>query len=262
MAGDNKGLGTTMGGNSGRFRTTCWSMVIHAADPNSPKHAGHLEELIERYWKPVYVTIRMGWRKNNEDAKDLAQSFFVHIIERKDLARISSERGSFRSYLRTALENFLRMDHRARKAEKRGGKLQVFSFDVEEVDLGRFAPSDDESPEKVFDRAWAKCVLSDGLKQLGEELRTMGKEKTYDIFHAYYVAPGDQQTRSASSDGMESSRPTCAQLASEYSMTEANLKNHLTLARNRLRHVLQSAVEDYVGGPDEVENEIRFLLQS
>ena len=66
----------------------------------------------------------------------LAQSFFVHIIERKDLARISPDRGSFRSYLRTALENYLRMDHRARKAEKRGGKLRVFSFDVEEEARG------------------------------------------------------------------------------------------------------------------------------
>ncbi len=251
-----------MGGGSGRFRTTCWSMVLHAADPNSPKHADHLDELIQRYWKPVYVTIRMGWHRGNDDAKDLAQSFFTHIIERQDLARISPDRGSFRSYLMTALENYLRMDRRARNAEKRGGKIRVFSFDVEDVDLSRFAPSDEESPDKVFDRAWANCILSEALQKLGEELRGMGKEKTYEIFHAYYVAPGEQHTRSASQEGSESLRPTCAKLAKDFSMTEANLKNHLTLARNRLRQVLRTAVEDYVGGPDEVENEIRFLLQS
>ncbi len=140
--------------------------------------------------------------------------------------------------------------------------FQIFSFDVEEVDLSRFAPSDKESPEKYFDRAWAKCVLSDGLKQLGEELRAQGKENTYEIFHAYYVAPGEQQTRTASRDANQSLRPTCAQLATKFEMTEANLKNHLTLARNRLRQVLQAAVEGYVDSPDEVENEIRFLLQS
>ncbi len=259
---EKKGFGTTMGGGSGKFRTTCWSMVLHAADPNSPKHAAHLEELIERYWKPVYVTIRLGWHKTNDDAKDHTQAFFAYIIERQDLARIDPDRGSFRSYLRTALENFLRMERRAQKAEKRGGKVQVFSFDVEEVDLSRFAPSDKESPEKYFDRTWAKCVLSDGLKTLGEELRAQGKENTYEIFHAYYVAPGEQQTRTASQDANQSLRPTCAQLATQFDMTEANLKNHLTLARNRLRQVLQAAVEDYVDSPDEVENEIRFLLQS
>ena len=74
MSGDKKGFGTTMGGGSGKFRTTCWSMVLHAADPNSPKHAAHLEGLIERYWKPVYVTIRLGWHKTNDDAKDHTQS--------------------------------------------------------------------------------------------------------------------------------------------------------------------------------------------
>ena len=39
-----------------------------------------LERVIELYWKPVYRFIRLKFRKNNEDAKDLTQSFFTSAL--------------------------------------------------------------------------------------------------------------------------------------------------------------------------------------
>jgi hypothetical protein len=41
-----------------------------------------MERIIALCWKPVYRFIRLKFRKNNEDAKDLTQTFFAALAVR------------------------------------------------------------------------------------------------------------------------------------------------------------------------------------
>src|SRR5207244_11016758 len=56
---------------------------------------------------------------DNEDAKDLTQSFFTSALEREFFQRFDPTRASFRTYLRMALERFAASDHAARTRQKR-----------------------------------------------------------------------------------------------------------------------------------------------
>src|SRR5262245_23199537 len=97
---------TSLGGPNRAFRTTIWSDILEMGDPSTPGFKDRLDKLVRLYWKPVYVYIRLAWKRPVEDAKDLTQAFFAHLSEKDHWARLRPEIGSFRSYLKRALRNF------------------------------------------------------------------------------------------------------------------------------------------------------------
>jgi hypothetical protein len=78
---DDTGIG---GGGGDRFPSTHWSAAARSSDPRERRRA--FEAIVQAYWKPVYKYVRIHWRRSNEDAKDLTQSFFTRLIEKDDLA--------------------------------------------------------------------------------------------------------------------------------------------------------------------------------
>src|SRR2546425_13185846 len=88
-------------GGARDFRTTHWSVVLSAADVGSARSAEALEKLCRTYWYPLYAFVRrQGWQP--EEAQDLTQDFFVHILHNNRLASIHPEKGRFRSFLLAA----------------------------------------------------------------------------------------------------------------------------------------------------------------
>lgn len=65
---------------------------------------------------PIYASVRRQGRSADE-AEDLAQGFFLHLIERCTVAHADRERGRFRGFMLGALRRFLASDH-----EHVGGK--------------------------------------------------------------------------------------------------------------------------------------------
>ena len=113
---------TAIGGPHGHFPSTRISL-LEAATSGVPNEA--LERVIALYWKPVYRFIRFKFRKDNEDAKDLTQSFFTTALEREFFARFDPSKASFRTYLRMAVERFAANQHAAANRQKRGGDVAV-----------------------------------------------------------------------------------------------------------------------------------------
>ena len=106
--------------SSARFPTTLWSRVVAAGRRAAPEDRDALAELCAAYWFPVYAFIR---RKGNdpESALDLAQDYFVRLLERRTLAAADPSKGRFRAFLRADIAYFL-ADSRDRDAAlKRGG---------------------------------------------------------------------------------------------------------------------------------------------
>ena len=66
-------------------------MAARSAEPEERQRA--LEILIAAYWKPVYKYIRLRWDKDNEQAQDLTQEFFLRILEKEFLAQLRSAAG-------------------------------------------------------------------------------------------------------------------------------------------------------------------------
>ncbi|HYV25941.1 MAG TPA: sigma factor, partial [Candidatus Eisenbacteria bacterium] len=111
-----------------QFAPTHWSVVLAAADGDSPKAAAALAQLCRDYWYPLYAFVR---RKgfSPPEAQDLTQDFFARLLEKDLIKAADPARGKFRSFLSASMQNFLNNEWARRRTEKRGGKAAFLSLD-------------------------------------------------------------------------------------------------------------------------------------
>jgi len=224
------------------FHTTHWSVVLTARDQNSPGTAAALETLCRTYWQPLYAFIRReGYSQT--DAQDLTQAFFADLLEKNYLGHLRHQRGKFRSFLLTFLKHFLSDERDKARAQKRGSGKVAIPWDDPEVEE-RYATSD-LGAEQLFDRRWAQTVLDNALRQLGDEYRQSGKGDLFDRLKDYQ--PGT---------GLE----TYAQIGTELDMSEEAVKSAVHRLRRRHREILRTEIAHTVTSPEEVDEEIRYLI--
>ena len=79
------------------FRTTRWTTISRAGKRDgSAESEKALERLCRTYWYPLYVFLRRQG-KSPQDAEDLTQAFFGHMLENNALGTARPERGRFRN---------------------------------------------------------------------------------------------------------------------------------------------------------------------
>jgi hypothetical protein len=83
-------------GGKRHFTTTRWSVVLAAAKIDRHEAKIALAQLCETYWYPLYAYVRRRVGKVDE-ARDLTQAFFCHLLERHAIVRADPERGRFRA---------------------------------------------------------------------------------------------------------------------------------------------------------------------
>lgn len=218
---------TALGGPDGAFADTLWTTVLRARDDGAA-----LGRLIERTWKPLYFYVRRKGR-DVEQAKDLTQAFFAHLLETRLLDRVERGRGKFRSYLIAALEHFLANDYRTGHAAKRGGGAATLPLDFPGAERD-FEPALGDTPEDHFLRAWAVDTLKGALQALKDE---MG---------AQFAAVRPHLSADAG-------RPTYRDSAAAAGMSEFEFTNFLRKARLRLRALIVERVRDTVDGDADAE---------
>src|SRR5687767_4239584 len=124
---------TDIGGPLRNFPKTHHSAIVAARseDPQQRRYA--FEAILETYWKPVYKYIRIKWRVNNEDGKDLTQGFFANVLEKNHLANYDLSKASFQTFLRTCVDGYVANQQKAQQRLKRGGGVDMFSLDFGEI---------------------------------------------------------------------------------------------------------------------------------
>lgn len=81
------------------FQTTRWSLISQVRqDSDSGRVRAALGELCQRNWYPVYAFLRRRGI-GVEDAQDLTQGFFQHLLTHDLISRAQREKGRFRSFL-------------------------------------------------------------------------------------------------------------------------------------------------------------------
>jgi RNA polymerase sigma factor (sigma-70 family) len=218
--------------------------LLHACrSGGSEARRAALERLAELYWKPVYCLIRRTWNRSNEDAKDLAQEFFVRIVLDGGLVeRYDADRGGFRALLRASLQNFLRQEYRDAHALKRGGEGRPLSLEEDGVDLEdlQSAPA-----EEVFDRAWERVVFARAATRAKERLDREGRAEWWEALEAYELGP---------------SNPTYEDLAARFGIARDTVKVRLACARQALLEAAREVLADTAASPEEIERELLSLL--
>ncbi len=249
------------------FPSTIWSQVLAAGDLASPERQAGLSELLDRYWKPVYVYVRTAWRASSHDARDLTQAFFAHLLEKGYLERLRPEKGSFRGYLKRALKHFL-IDASRRDRARRPAGGRVVSLDAA-ADLDALGPAaPDEDPADAFDRQWVRTLLDDAVQELRAELEGSGKAAHFACFAARCLepnvpVPGEASSRrdgEASPSSDPSRPPSYQELAERHGIKVNDVKNWLRSCRKSLRRILEARILDYVTSPEELEAELLAVL--
>ncbi len=235
-------------GQQAYFQTTHWSAVLTAARPSEPRASAALETLCRNYWLPLYLYVR---RKgfSTEDAQDLTQGFFAHLLGTAWLTKADRANGKFRSFLLVSLNNFLANDWDHRNAKKRGGGASHLSID-EELAEKRFhnEPASGETPEHFFDRQWAATVLERAMTRLADEMAASGKKQYFDRLREFMAI------RAAPSAYHE--------IAGELDTTPAALAMAVSRMRKRYREIIRSEVTDTLAEPGDADLEIRHLLEA
>jgi RNA polymerase sigma factor (sigma-70 family) len=240
---------TAIGGNAhhgpAAFTTTHWSIVLEAQG-ESPAAQEALEKLCRTYWRPIYGFVRRQG-SGPEDAEDLTQGFFALVLERKDLNTVRKEKGRLRSYLLASVKNFLTDEVRHAMAVKRGKGQRLIPLEEirerERIDVER---SDRFTADQVYERHWAFTVLEQVMARLRDEHRSAGNLRFFD------------QMRKMLLD--EPSRPSQAQVASEFDMTENAVKQAFYRFRQRYQTLLREEIAHTVAMPSDIEDELRHLI--
>src|ERR1051325_791455 len=118
----------------GAFASTRWSVVLDAAQSQTPpdQALSALSELCRIYWKPIFFFLRRQG-SSPEDAQDLTQGFFAHLIESRAYARADREKGRFRSFMLGALKHFMAHARAHDRAQKRGGGIVLAPLDTASI---------------------------------------------------------------------------------------------------------------------------------
>ncbi len=228
------------------FAATHWTVVLAAARGEEPSRAAAaMTELCRTYWYPLYAFLRRRGHEAHE-AEDLTQEFFARLLGPHFLAAVDRRKGKFRSFLLAALKHFLADQRDRAAAQKRGGGQVVLSLDRLDAET-RYArePAQDLTPEKMFEKQWALSVLERVLSRLHDELVAEGKA-------ALFEALKDTLT-GAGAGGY-------AALGGRLGMSEGAVKVAAHRLRRRYRALLREEIAQTVAGPDEVDDEIRYLL--
>ncbi len=240
---------TAIGGNAHHgpvaFTTTHWSVVLEAQS-ESPAAQDALEKLCRTYWRPIYGFVRRQGA-GAEDAEDLTQGFFALLLGRKDLNTVRKEKGRLRSYLLTSVKNFLADESRHAMAVKRGKGQRLIPLEEirerEGIDIER---SDRLTADQIYERRWAFTVLEQVMARQREEYRSAGNVRFFD------------QMKKMLMD--ESDRPSQAQVASEFDMTENAVKQAFYRFRQRYQTLLREEIAHTVAMPGDIEDELRHLI--
>ena len=227
------------------FTTTHWSVVLEAQG-ESPAAQEALENLCRTYWRPIYGFVRREGAKP-EEAKDITEGFFLVLLERKDFSSVRQEKGRLRSFLLASLKHFMANERRDAATLKRGGGRMLLPLDgIEACEVSDFDRGDMLSPDLLYDRRWAFTVLDRVFARLRQESQRS------------LNPPLLQRLNTLLSD--EPDRPSQAQIAREFGMTENAVKQAFHRLRQRYRQLLRDEVAHTVATPAEIEHELRHLI--
>lgn len=226
------------------FPDTRLTIIEGLSSDDTATRSRALDLVARAYRAPIVAVLRRRWSLATEDAEDLAHDFFAQALAKEWLQRYDPGRGRFRAFLRSCLMAYASTAHEAAGREKRGGRAVHLSLDDATA-----APSSDPAVEALFEREWARSVLTLSLDALRQECEREGRNTTYAVFHAREVEGAEAE-----------SPPSYDALAVRFGVPATQVTNYLNWARRRFRaHVLET-VRALTASEGEYREEVRALL--
>jgi RNA polymerase sigma factor (sigma-70 family) len=229
----------------GRFTATRWTMVVAAGHWRaSTKTRRAMEDLLQIYWFPLYAYARRRGQ-SPADAEDIVQGFFTYLLEHDAFLTVRESKGKFRSFLLASLNHYLSNERDKRQALKRGGHHPTLSLDAATAEAKYTAePTDDMTPDRVFQRRWALTVLEQSLAVLRAQYAKKGREQLF--LALQHVLTGSDAARHAD-------------VGRELGMTEGAVRVAAHQLRRQFREIVRQEIAQTVAQPEDVDAELNSL---
>jgi RNA polymerase sigma factor (sigma-70 family) len=232
------------------FHTTRWTIVMGAAQSQAQGAPAALAELCRLYWYPLYIFARRRGH-SSDDAQDLTQSFFLHLLERRALIGVDRLKGKFRSFLLASFQNHISDAFDRARRLKRGGDKEFVRLDAEEAEERyRREPVDFLTAEKIFDARWAMTVLGEAMRKLNDEYATTGKAYLFEALKVF-LDPNSSMAP-----------PAYDEVANRLKVTTGAVKTLIHRLRKRYTALLREEVGRTVSDPAEIDEEIHALCEA
>ena len=214
-------------GNNRQFPPTEWELLRAAPNLQS------VDVLARRYWKPLYFYVRRH-RFDIETSKDIVQGFLTNVISRDTFWKADPKLGRFRTFILSALSNYIKDWSRTSTRLKRGGGQRAVSLDFSSVEA-EYSPqiaSEEDTPENVLNRAWARSLLDQSLGEV------KGSPAHIQAFNLYL----DGQCYEA--------------IAEKTGLSETAAKVAVHRLRGKLRKILIDRIAETVDNQDDLNAEL------
>jgi RNA polymerase sigma factor (sigma-70 family) len=232
------------------FHTTRWTIVMRAAQSQAAGGQAALADLCRVYWYPLYILARRRGH-SPDDAQDLTQSLFLHLLEHRAFSGVDRLKGKFRSFLLASFQNHLSdAFDLARRLKRRGGK-EFVELDAEDAEEWyRRELVEVLTAEKIFDARCAMTVLGEALKKLSQEYAMMGKTDTFEALKVFL----DPNSSTAP--------PSYDEVANRLKVSTGGVKTLIHRLRKRYTALLREEVGRTVSDPAEIDEEIHALCDA
>ena len=226
---------------SGVFPATRWTVVLSAKEGGDEARARAMEGLARAYWQPIYAYLR-GSGRTHEEAQDVVQGFFAHLLGRDFLRNVQPQGGRFRNFLLVCLRRWMR-DEQGRVVNVKHRAEVVLQPWHDTVEASLTCPV--TLPDEAFDRTWAEALVARAMAQLEENWAQ--RSALFAALRFTVEGHGDAEKYAA--------------IAARLGMTEGAVNKAAHDLRKQFASQVRAEIRDTVARDDDVEEERRYLVR-
>ncbi|MFO1498006.1 MAG: sigma-70 family RNA polymerase sigma factor [Verrucomicrobiota bacterium] len=232
----------------GLFGHTQWSTVLKAKEGAESTRFEALSRLLQRYRRPIIRHIQYSRRCDEAKAEELAHEFIAHWLKTDLLKSVTREKGRFRTFIKTCVENRLEDLRRFEDAGRRKPEKPLQSLD-EVTDEG--APllqvkAGGLTPDESMDVEWAHEVVNVAVLNLERECIAARRGG---LFLALKPTLGG-----------DSSAVQHAEIAARLGTSEGAIKTAYHRLKQRLGQLIREEIKQTVGTQEDWQDELRYLI--
>jgi RNA polymerase sigma-70 factor (ECF subfamily) len=234
--------------NDAHFPTTHWTLVSRLRSGDSGVAQRALNDLVTQYRYTLYAYIRRRGLAHH-DAEDALHDFLFKLLQAHVLEDMREARGKLRGFLGTSLGHFL-MSWRRGEARREffAGESTADATSADEMRYTKEQFSEDDTPERVFDRKWGHALMTRVLERLKAQCEAKGKGVIFTALCSVLLRGGSLRGHDAAS------------IAAKLGISEGTLRVTLNRHLRDYRAVLEDEVLQTVERPEDVEGEIAHLM--
>ncbi len=227
---------------------TSWTRIhqIHRDDEENQESIA-LNELCRRYREPLLVALRYKHGFSKEDAEDVIQEFFSWFLRGRFILRADKDKGKFRTFILTYLDNFARNQRRKLFREK-GGNVTHLPIDESPHSSphGGVQLRAKDDPIHNINVEWARATLEAAREALHLEEQESGRTQEWEVIQNFLSTNGEFTMQSA---------------AAALGVSKENIKVKVHRLRKQYHFHLSEQVSATVSNRTEYEEEMSLLRE-